>query len=247
MSRALILSAVLVALQTGAVGECAATARLGAAGPLRWSDAELAGPMVQDRQHDGDDLPSGRELADRVIAALEQVQVAQYEARLPNGHRTLTTYVAPDRASLQEWDEHDREGAHYTIIGDVGYLERPLPDSLSTCSHSVNEGFRRQAEVFQPIETALATGEPEALTAGAEVERTTERGLPALRARFVYSASPELERLGLRRTEPGSLEVVVDPGTSLPYRTVEEYQSGTTEVTFITFDEPLHVEAPAFC
>ncbi len=193
------------------------------------------------------DLPTGRELAEQLSAALDRVQTARLTARLWNGHHTEIHYVAPDRAFLREWNARDQELATYLIIGDVAYYEEPRAFLFDSCQRFVDERYRRQAQIFRAIQVALATGVPQPSADGAEVEQVVEDGQPALRATLEYFSSAELEEVGLRRNGSSTLEVVVDPVTWLPYRTREETQDGVTEVEFLAFDEPLSVDPPAAC
>jgi len=98
------------------------------------------------QQTSPDDLASARDLASRVSAALDEVQTARLNARLPNGHRTELDYVAPDRVTLREWDESGQAVAYYVIQDDIGYSVRPD----SGCRRAQNEGFRTQVQVFRP-------------------------------------------------------------------------------------------------
>ncbi|HZU07070.1 MAG TPA: hypothetical protein VFB73_13975 [Chloroflexota bacterium] len=186
--------------------------------------------------------PAGRDLAAGMIAALDKVRTARLTARLANGHRTDLIYVAPDRAALVEQDTNGQEFARYVIIGDTGYSAQASAGGNWT--KVTNEGFRKQAQVFRPMQIALATGKARVLDSGAEVEVVEEGGKPAFRAVFEYGSSPELEQLGLMRSGVNLLEVVVDPTTWLPLRTREETQGAVTEVTYLEFDQPLTVEPP---
>jgi hypothetical protein len=186
--------------------------------------------------------PSGREVAARVIASLSKVQSARLSARLPNGHRTDLVYVAPDRASLVERDASGQESARYVIIGDTGYTS--VVSAGGSWRKSTDVGFRKQVEIFRPIQIALATGQPRALESGAEVEVVTVNGKQAMRAEYEYGASPELDALGLMRSTGNLLEVVVDPTTGLPLRTREVTQGALTEVDYLDWDQPATVEAP---
>jgi hypothetical protein len=191
---------------------------------------------------DGAALPSGREVAASTIAALNQVQSARLVARLPNGHRTDLIFVAPDRAALIERDPNEQEVARYVIIADSGYT-----NTVSTGTgwrHVVNDGFRRQSQIFRPLQVAMAIGRAQPLESGAEVEVVDANGRRGLRALFEYGSSAELEALGLMRTSGNLLEVVVDPTTWLPIRTREETQGSVTEVSYLEYDQPLAVEAP---
>jgi hypothetical protein len=186
--------------------------------------------------------PSGRDLAAGMIAALDRARTARLTARLANGHRTDLIYVAPDRASLVEQDANGQEFARYVIIGDTGYSAQASAGGNWT--KVTNEGFRKQAQIFRPMQIALATGKARVLDSGAEVEVVEEGGKPAFRAVFEYGSSPELEQLGLMRSGVNLLEVVVDPATWLPLRTREETQGAVTEVTYLEFDQPLSIEPP---
>jgi hypothetical protein len=188
-------------------------------------------------------LPTARDLARGTIAALLKVKSARLLATLSNGHRTDLIYVAPDRATLVEQDANNREVARYVIIGDTGYQN--LPSLGGNWTRTQHPDFRKQAQVFRALQVALATGKPRPVEADAEVEVVEWQGRPAFRATFDYSASPELEELGLMRTAQGnSVTVTVDPTTWLPLHSREETQGYVTEVDFVEFDEPRTIEPP---
>jgi hypothetical protein len=188
-------------------------------------------------------LPTARDLAHGTIAALMQVKTARLLARLANGHRTDLVYVAPDRAALVEQDPSNREVARYVIIGDTGY--QSVASMGGHWTRTQHQDFRKQAQVFRALQVALATGRPRVLESGADVEVVEWQGKPALRATFDYSASPELEELGLMRTAQGnSVTVIVDPATWLPLHSREETQGYVTEVDFVEFDQPRTIEPP---
>jgi hypothetical protein len=151
-------------------------------------------------------------------------------------------YVAPDRASLIERDASGQESARYVIIGDTGYTNVVSGGGL--WRKSTDAGFRKQVEIFRPIQIALATGRPRTLDSGTEVEVVALNGKEALRAEFQYDASPELDALGLMRSTGNLLEVIVDPATGLPLRTREVTQGAVTEVEYLDWDQPASVEAP---
>ncbi|HLI26581.1 MAG TPA: hypothetical protein VKZ60_05890 [Chloroflexota bacterium] len=188
-------------------------------------------------------LPTARDLANGTVAALLRVKTARLLATLANGHRTDLLYVAPDRAALVEQDATNREVARYVIIGDTGYQN--LAAMGGNWTRTQHPDFRKQAQVFRALQIALATGRPRPLDSGAEVEVVEWQGKPALRAAFEYSASPELEELGLMRTAQGnSVTVIVDPETWLPFHSREETQGYVTEVDFVEFDQPRTIEPP---
>lgn len=193
------------------------------------------------------ELPTARALANGMIAALDRAKTARLAAALSTGHHTDLVFVAPDRASLVEVDATGQEYARYIIIGNTGYVY----DSRGGTGWrpNVNEGYRKQTQIFRPMQIALATGEPRLLPSGDEVEWVEENGKPALRAVFEYGSSAELQELGLMRSSGNLLEVIVDPATWLPIRTREETVTGgpekaVTEVRFLSFDEPLTVNPP---
>lgn len=188
-------------------------------------------------------LPSARELANGTIAALNNAKTARLLATLASGNRTDLVYVAPDRAALVEQDPNNREVARYVIIADTGYQNVAAQGAGWTKRQ--HPDFRKQAQVFRAIQVALATGKPRTLESGAEVEATDWQGKPALRASFDYSATPELEELGLMRTAQGNtITVIVDPATWLPFHSQEETQGFVTQVDFVEFDQPRTIEAP---
>jgi hypothetical protein len=196
------------------------------------------------------ELPPARDVANGMISALTKVQTARLAARLPTGHTTDLVYVAPDRAALVEQDVNGREYAQYVIIGDTGYV-RDARTGAGWIKQPPNDGYRRQTQIFRPMQIALATGQPRVLESGGEVEQIEFNGRPALRAVFQYASSAELQELGLMRSNSldNVLEVLVDPATWLPLRTREETETGgpdkaVTEVTFVEFDRPATVDPP---
>ncbi len=194
-----------------------------------------------------DALPSARDLANGMIAALDRAKSAHLAARLPSGHFTDLHFVAPDRAALVESDVDGQEYARYVIIGDTGYVHDTRGGT--GWRKAVNEGYRRQTQIFRPMQIALATGEPRALDSGAEVESALDSGKPVLRALFEYGSSEDLQELGLMRSAGNLLEILVDPTSWLPVRTREQTETGTpekavTEVTFLEFDQPVVVDPP---
>ncbi|HZR98699.1 MAG TPA: hypothetical protein VFE37_08335 [Chloroflexota bacterium] len=197
---------------------------------------------------DESDLPSGAEMAQGVIAALAKAKTARLSATLPNGHSTDLRYVAPDRAALVETDENGQPYAEYVILSDTGYYK----DSRSGGSWvkvGVNEGYKQQAQIFRPIQIALATGQARPLPSGDEVEVIEDNGKPVLHAVYEYGSSQELQDLGLMRSNGNVLDVLVDAATWLPLRSREETETGgpqksVTEVRFLAFNEPLTVDAP---
>jgi hypothetical protein len=215
--------------------------------PAIVAQAVAAAPAPPGAVADEAALPTARELATGMIAALDKARTARLAAKLPNGHTTDLQFVAPDRASLVERDVDGQEYARYVIIDDTGYV---LDSRGGTGWRKVvNDGYRKQTQIFRPMQIALATGEPRPLASGTEVELTEANGKPAIRAMFEYGSSPELQDLGLMRSTGNLLEVVVDPATWLPIRTREEAETGggdkaITEVSFVGFDQPATVEAP---
>jgi hypothetical protein len=191
---------------------------------------------------DEDALPSARDLANGMIAALSRATTARLSAKLPNEHQTDVLYVAPDRAAVIELDVNGQEAARYVIIGDTGYSNQTAQNT--GWRKMTNEGYRKQSQIFRPMQIALATGKPRALESGAEVERVEVDDKPALRAQFEYTSSEELQELGLMRSGANQLEIVVDPTTWLPIRTREVTQGSVTEVRFVGFDQPLTIDPP---
>jgi len=134
-------------------------------------------------------------------------------------------------------------------------FERTLENILGLLALRRERGLRRPYVVIEKI-TFKHTAVPEyrervaeltrrLLESGADVEVVEWQGKPALRATFDYSASPELEELGLMRTAQGnSVTVIVDPATWLPLHSREETQGYVTEVDFVEFDQPRTIEPP---
>jgi hypothetical protein len=189
-----------------------------------------------------DELPSGRELATGTIAALSEAKSARLSARLATGNRTELVYIAPDRAALVEQNSNGQETARFVIIGSSGYTN--VASTGTGWQQVTNDDFRKQAQIFRPIQIALATGQARVLESGTEVELVEENGKPALRAIFEYGSSAELQDLGLMRSGTNLLEIVVDPTTWLPIRSREETQGSVTEVTYLEFDQPVAIEPP---
>jgi hypothetical protein len=187
-------------------------------------------------------LPTAKDLAAGMVAALSKARTARLTAHLPNGHSTDLVYVAPDRASLVEYDENGQEYAQYVIVGDSGYTYQS--SSGAGWRKVQNEGFRKQTQVFRPMQVAVATGKPRTLDSGGDVEVVDVGDKRGLHAVFEYTSSAELEELGLMRSGANILDVVVDPTTWLPIATREETQGAVTQVQFVSFDEPASVEAP---
>jgi hypothetical protein len=215
--------------------------------PAIVAEAVVAAPAPGAIDPAAGELPAARELANGMIAALDRAKTARLAAALATGHQTDLVFVAPDRASLVEVDANGQEYARYIIIGNTGYVY----DSRGGTGWrpNVNEGYRKQTQIFRPMQIALATGEPRVLPSGDEVEWVEENGKPALRAVFEYGSSAELQELGLMRSSGNLLEVIVDPATWLPIRTREETVTGgpekaVTEVRFLSFDEPLTINPP---
>ncbi|HEY7060509.1 MAG TPA: hypothetical protein VII06_03450 [Chloroflexota bacterium] len=197
---------------------------------------------------DESDLPAGSEVAEGVIAALAKAKTAHLSATLPTGHVTDINYVAPDRAGLVEQDENGSPYAEYIIIGDTGYYNETR-SGTGWRKVGQDQGYRKQAEIFRPIQVALATGKARTLPSGNEVETIDRDGKTLLHALFEYSSSQELQDLGLMRSTGNLLDVIVDPATWLPVRTREETETGgpdksVTEVRFLSFDQPTTVDAP---
>jgi hypothetical protein len=186
---------------------------------------------------------SGAEVAARLSAALRAVQTARLTARLPDEHRTAIVYVAPASATLHEWDEADRPLREFVITPAVGFVRQLDPPECWRSSTS--SSFLAQAQIFEPMLVVLATSEALPLAPGREVEAVTADGQPALRARYTHTDYAALRAIGLERSSPTRLEVVVDPTTALPYRTREEVGGNVTEVTYVDFNEPLTIQPPA--
>lgn len=197
---------------------------------------------------EGGDLPSGEQVAQGVIAALARAKTARFSATLPNGHVTDLRFVAPDRAALVEVDDAGQPYAEYVILSDTGYYNDTRAGT-GWVKVGVNEGYKQQAQIFRPIQIALATGQARTLASGTQVELIEDNGKPALHAVFEYGSSQELQDLGLMRSTGNVLDVLVDPTTWLPLRSREETETGgpqksVTEVRFLAFDEPTTVDAP---
>src|SRR5262249_6707125 len=95
-------------------------------------------------------LPTAKDLAAGMVAALSKARTARLTAHLPSGHSTDLVYVAPDRAALVEYDENGQEYAQYVIIGDSGYTYQS--SSGAGWRKVQNEGFRKQTQVFRPMQ-----------------------------------------------------------------------------------------------
>jgi hypothetical protein len=204
--------------------------------------AAVAAAPAPIAEFDEDALPSARELANGMIAALGRATTARLSAKLPNEHQTDVLYVAPDRAAVIELDVNGQEAARYVIIGDTGYSNQTAQNT--GWRKVTQEGYRKQSQIFRPMQIALASGRPRPLESGAEVERVEVDSKPALRAEFDYTSSEELQELGLMRSGANLLEIVVDPTTWLPIRTREVTQGAVTEVRFVGFDQPLTIDPP---
>lgn len=185
---------------------------------------------------------TGAQVAARTRAALSRVRTARLTARLPDGHRTAIVYVAPASASLEEWDAADRLLREFVITPEMGFVRQVSPPECWRSSSSPS--FLAQAQIFEPMLVVLATSEALPFGSGREVEAVEAAGQPALRARYEHTDYAALSAIGLERSSPTLLEVVVDPTTGLPYRTREEVAGNVTEVTFVDFDEPLTVQPP---
>jgi hypothetical protein len=147
-----------------------------------------------------------------------------------------------------ELDENRQPYAEYVILSDTGYY-KDTRSGGSWVKVGVNEGYKQQAQIFRPLQIALATGQARTLPSGGEVELTDDNGKPVLHAVYEYGSSQELQDLGLMRSNGNLLDVLVDPTTWLPIRSREETETGgpqrsVTEVRFLAFDEPTTVEAP---
>jgi hypothetical protein len=211
------------------------------------AQAVSAAPAPPGTVEDGD-LPSGEQVAQGVIAALARAKTAHFSATLPNGHVTDLRFVAPDRASLVELDENGQPYAEYVILSDTGYYN-DTRSGTGWVKVGVSEGYKQQAQIFRPIQIALATGQARTLPSGGQVELSEDNGKPVLHAIFEYGSSQELQDLGLARSTGNVLDVLVDPATWLPLQSREETETGgpqksVTEVHFLTFDEPIRVDAP---
>jgi hypothetical protein len=197
---------------------------------------------------DPEQLPTARDLARGIVRALDQAQTAQLSAQLPQGGRTDLKYVAPDRADLVELDANGAQKGHYIIIGDTGYTSQAT--APGGWLKNVHPGYRQQAQIFRPIQVALATGEPQTLESGQEVELVEVGGRPVLHAVYGYRSSPELEALGLMRSGTNLLEVWAEPTTWRPIRTKETTRTGdgtegaVTDVRYQGFNQPLTVDPP---
>jgi hypothetical protein len=210
--------------------------------------AAAAAPAPPGAAADDDDLPTGAQVAQGVVAALANAKTARFSATLPNGHVTDLRFVAPDRAALVETDENGQPYAEYVILSDTGYY-KDTRSGGAWVKVGVNEGYKQQAQIFRPIQIALATGQARPLPSGAEVERIEDTGKPVLHAVYEYGSSQELQDLGLMRSAGNVLDVLVDPVTWLPIRSREETETGgpqksVTEVNFLAFNEPTTVDAP---
>ncbi len=201
-----------------------------------------------------DALPSGRELANGLIAVLDRVKTARLKAvrwkegsDAPKEHSDVL-YVAPDRLTLTIKDDNDQEVSQAVFIGDTAYGKQAAPGAA--WQKQVREAYRSQAQIFRPVQIALATGEPQPLDSGSEVELIDDNGKQALHAIFAYGSSPELEQLDRSRSsaEKSILDVVVDPTTWEPLRHREEIRAGAdrfiTEVEYVSFDEPITIDPP---
>lgn len=194
------------------------------------------------------ELPSGSQVAQGVIAALTRAKTAHFTATLPNGHTTDLRFVAPDRAALVELDENGQPYAEYIILSDTGYYN-DTRSGTGWVKVGENPGYKQQAQIFRPIQIALATGQARTLPSGGQVELLDDNGKPVLHATYEYGSSQELQDLGLMRSTGNVLDVFVDPTTWLPLRSREETETGgpqksVTDVRFLTFDEPTTVNAP---
>ena len=109
-----------------------------------------------------EEVPSARDLANGMIAALSNAKTARLLARLSNGNRTDMTFVAPDRAALIEQDVNNREVARFVIIGDTGYSNA----ASAGWNRVQHQDFRKQTQVFRPMQVALAVGKPRTLESG---------------------------------------------------------------------------------
>jgi hypothetical protein len=186
---------------------------------------------------------TGAQVAERLSAALSGVRTARLTARLPDGHRTAIVYVAPASASLEEWDAADRLLREFVITPEVGFVRQVSPPEC--WRSSTDQSFLAQAQVFEPMLAVLATSEALPLASGREVEALDVGGSPALRAQYAHTDYAALRAVGMERSSPTLLEVVVDPTTGLPFRTREEVAGNVTQVTFVDFNVPLSIQPPA--
>jgi hypothetical protein len=197
---------------------------------------------------DPDRLPTGRELAHRLIGVLENARTARLSAlRVWLNQRSEVLYVAPDRTALTVKDLDGRELSQAVLIGDTGYEKQTGPNG--TWQAKVNQAFLSQARVFRALQVALATADPVTLESGAEVELIDEKGKPVLHVIFEYPSSPELQQLGLPRTPSIShlLEFVVDAATGFPVRhheVIRGVQEFVTDVDYLAFDEAISIDPP---
>jgi hypothetical protein len=185
---------------------------------------------------------TGAQVAERLSAALSGVRTVRLTAQLPDGHHTAIVYVAPASATLEEWDAGDRLLREFVITPEVGFVRQVSPPECWRSSSSPS--FLAQAQIFEPLLVVLTTSEALPLGSGREVEAVEAAGQPALRAQYVHTDYAALSAIGLERSSPTLLEVVVDPTSGLPYRTREEVAGNVTEVTFVDFDVPLTVQPP---
>jgi hypothetical protein len=199
-------------------------------------------------------LPSGRELANGMVAILDRAKTARLRAvRWKEGsdapkEYSEVQYVAPDRLTLTIKDDKDQDVSYAVFIGDTAYGKQAAPGA--SWQKQTREAYRSQAQIFRPVQIALATGEPQPLDSGDEVELIDDNGVSVLHATFAYGSSPELEQLDRSRTsqEKSLLDVVLDAATWVPLRHREEIRAGAdrfvTEVQYVAFDEPLTIEPP---
>src|SRR5207248_867286 len=104
-------------------------------------------------------------------------------------------------------DESGRDAANWVVIGTTGYQKQ---GAGAAWSKSINEGFRRSAQIFRPLQISVATSQPGALPSGVAVEWVEENGQPALHAVFEYGDSEDLRDLGIFRSSGNQLDVVLD-------------------------------------
>src|SRR4051794_5727365 len=187
------------------------------------------------------DLPSGAEVAQGVVGALARAKTARFSATLPNGHITDLRFVAPDRAALVETDENGQPYAEYVILSDTGDY-KDTRSGGAWVKVGVNEGYKQQAQIFRPIQIALATGQARPLPSGGDVERIDDNCKPVLHAIYEYGSSQELQDLGLMRSAGNVLAVLVDPMHCILPRSREDTetagtQKSVTHVRFLAFDE----------